>query len=115
MKRTKPSLKSRRVQALIDLMADPTNAMTQAQMADALGVSTRTVRRWKRLPGFGDALWVWDGITVMVEYKSASGELTPDEKRFRDAWPGPYAVIRSEWDAVELRERLLDDEREIEV
>ena len=69
----------------------------------------------KELAGFGDALWVWDGITVMVEYKSASGELTPDEKRFRDAWPGPYAVIRSEWDAVELRERLLDDEREIEV
>jgi len=56
MTKKKGSLGSRRVQALIDLMADPTNAMTQAQMADALGLSPRTVRRWKRLPEFGDAL-----------------------------------------------------------
>ena len=51
------SLGSRRVRSLINLMADPTNAMTQREMADALGVSPGTIRRWKRIPGFADALY----------------------------------------------------------
>ena len=45
--------------------------------------------------------------------RAASRLPRPYEKHFRDTWSGPYAVIRSEWDAVELREKLLGDEREI--
>ena len=33
----------------------------------------------RELRGFADALWVLDGITVMVEYKSASGRPLRDE------------------------------------
>ena len=51
------SLDSPKIRKLIDLMADPTNALTQREMADALGVSRRTIRRWKGMPGFADSLY----------------------------------------------------------
>ena len=38
-------------------LADPNDRRTQEEIAESLGVRPETLCRWKRLPGFGEALW----------------------------------------------------------
>ena len=38
-------------------LADSTDRRTQEEIAGDLGVRPETLCRWKRLPGFGGALW----------------------------------------------------------
>ncbi len=47
------------------------------------------------VPGFPDVIAVGYGVTVLCEFKVGKEPLTPDEQRFREGWPGEYAVLRS--------------------
>ena len=56
---------------------------------------TADVRR-----GFPDLVAGWKGRTYMFEVKMPGEPLTPDEVRFRDSWPGHYAVVYTLQDAL---------------
>lgn len=44
--------------------------------------------------GVPDLIVTFCGFAVLVEIKSASAKLTPDEQTFREMWRGPYVVAR---------------------
>jgi len=45
--------------------------------------------------GVADLLVGRHGENYLLEIKSRSGELTPDQVAFRENWEGQYAVVRS--------------------
>lgn len=45
---------------------------------------------------------VTDGRVVAVEFKSKRGTLEPAQEKFRDKWPGPFYVLRTELEAAAM-------------
>ena len=63
--------------------------------------------------GFPDAICVSKThIPVMVEIKSPGEKLTPAEKKFRQNYPGPYCIVYSSGDLLEVMDAW--DRRDIE-
>jgi len=54
------------------------------------------------IPGWPDAVWAKRGRTVLVEYKTARGQLTQDEALFAATWPGEWVVVRCVDDVVRV-------------
>lgn len=59
------------------------------------------------IPGWPDAVWAKRGRTVLVEYKTARGQLTQDEALFAATWPGEWVVVRSVDDVVRVTEEVM--------
>lgn len=47
--------------------------------------------------GFPDVCWPFQGLTILVEFKTPDGLLTPPQERFRREWVGgPLWTVSSE-------------------
>lgn len=57
--------------------------------------------------GAGDLLVARNGVTIMVEVKSATGNLRPSQIDFRAEWKGRYEVVRTVKRAVEIAMRMV--------
>ena len=59
------------------------------------------------LIGFGREVWYSEGeqneeINILMEVKSDTGKLTPDQIEWHDAWPGQVAIVRSVEEALRV-------------
>jgi hypothetical protein len=52
--------------------------------------------------GGGDLVVGWRGSNLLIEVKSGSGTLTPDEKEFHATWRGQIAIVRTLADVLKL-------------
>lgn len=52
--------------------------------------------------GFPDLVVGRAGTTYLLEVKQDKGDLTPDERKFVDAWRGHYAIVRNVSEAYEV-------------
>lgn len=52
--------------------------------------------------GFPDLVVGWRGCNYLVEIKTRTGKLTPDEVKFFDAWKGQAVIVRTVDDAQKL-------------
>jgi hypothetical protein len=52
--------------------------------------------------GVPDLLIGIPGMNMLVEVKSKSGKLTPEQAKFHAEWKGPKAVVRTVQEAAEL-------------
>jgi hypothetical protein len=52
--------------------------------------------------GVPDLLVGIPGMNMLVEVKSKSGKLTPEQAKFHAEWKGPKAVVRTVQEAAEL-------------
>lgn len=53
-------------------------------------------------------------VTVPVEVKTETGDMTPDQKRWADAWRGSFALVRSEDDVIDLVRRIRAGEFDVQ-
>ena len=73
----------------------PRRFLVRAAMARALGLIT----------GTSDFLFLWSSGAMAIEFKSADGRLTPNQRDFRDwcnATGVPFHVVRSAGDGLAL-------------
>jgi len=59
-----------------ELLADPTDTRTQAELAVELGVRPETLSRWKRVKGFGEFVTALARVSAIAELGRALGALS---------------------------------------
>jgi hypothetical protein len=65
---------------------------------------TSAVASRANLPGWPDLFCIRAGRVVLIEVKHGKATLTPDEERFRAAYPGEYVILRTIDDCVRMTE-----------
>lgn len=68
------------------------------QALRACGASVHITARYGE--GFPDLVVGFGGRTFLLEIKTATGQLTEDEREFIDNWRGHVAIVRNETDAL---------------
>jgi hypothetical protein len=55
--------------------------------------------------GFGDGVACRPWVNVLVEIKHGKGRLTRAEQEFREAWAGPYEIVTSVDDVLQVNNK----------
>lgn len=66
----------------------------EAEIVKALEAFGATVERIS-MGGIGDLLIGAHGMNYILEVKSATGKLTPEQKAWHSAWKGQKAIVRT--------------------
>ena len=76
------------------------------EIAHALQATGASVHNTHRVGGgFADLCVGIAGLNLLVEVKTTTGRLNPNEQRFHQDWRGQIAVVRTVEEAVALVER----------